>query len=313
MLPRLLLLALFSLPALADDAVLVTALRDPVDKSYRKMVKGMDLFEQMRALAPQASLRFKLLPRKRSTDMESVDLAIVANTFEQPIELGPDNTFVLPRNRAAFREDASVRPNRRKDTMTWRAEVRTPVLPEGTRRLGDLRLECLVGMESGLVSRYPSLFDRVIDLLEDPRSFCGRANAPYLFFAEKPLFSVTLVSGSRRETLSVERMYGQVGAKGVPADTLRHCDCEVLLDRTYVLPLGDRSWPDETLVQFEYMDTNRSITDGSTKADLLRSFGEGRKFRFDGGREVWAYRFDDTEFVVLLDAAGRVIKTRVRS
>ena len=313
MLPRLLLLAAFSLPALADDAVVVTAVRDPVDKSYRKMAKGMDLFAQMRALAPQASLRFKLLPRKRSTDMASIDLAIVANTFEEPIELREDNTFVLPRNRAAFREDASVRPNRKKDTMTWRADVRTPGLPEGTRRLGDLRLECLVGMESGLVSQYPSLFDRVIDLLEDPRSFCGRANAPYLFFAEKPLFGVTLVSGPRRQTLSVEQMYGQVGAKGVPADTLRHCDCEVLLERTYVLPLGDRSWPDDTLVSFEYMDTPAPPPQEATKTEVLKAFGEGRKFRFDGGREVWAYRFDDTEFVVLLDAAGRVLKTRVRS
>ncbi|MBF8279701.1 MAG: hypothetical protein HW385_1133, partial [candidate division NC10 bacterium] len=24
--------------------------------------------------------------------------------------------------------------------------------------------------------------------------------------------------------------------------------------RTYFLPLGDRSWPDDTLIEFEYMD-----------------------------------------------------------
>ena len=29
---------------------------------------------------------------------------------------------------------------------------------------------------------------------------------------------------------------------------------EVLLDRTYFLPLGDRSWPDDTLIVFEYME-----------------------------------------------------------
>ena len=33
-----------------------------------------------------------------------------------------------------------------------------------------------------------------------------------------------------------------------------YCDCEVLVDRTYVLPLGDLSWPDDTRVEFEYMD-----------------------------------------------------------
>jgi hypothetical protein len=34
----------------------------------------------------------------------------------------------------------------------------------------------------------------------------------------------------------------------------RYCDCEVLIDRTYFVPLGDASWPDDTLVKFEYMD-----------------------------------------------------------
>ncbi len=27
-----------------------------------------------------------------------------------------------------------------------------------------------------------------------------------------------------------------------------------LLDRTYFVPLGDPSWPDDALVEFEYMD-----------------------------------------------------------
>ena len=37
------------------------------------------------------------------------------------------------------------------------------------------------------------------------------------------------------------------------ANDLPYCDCEVLVDRTYFLPLGDPSWPDETRVEFEYM------------------------------------------------------------
>jgi hypothetical protein len=296
----------------ADDAVTVTALRNPVDKSYRKMVKGMDLFEEMRTLAPQATLRFKLLPRKRATDMEGIDLAIVGDSFELPVPLRADNTFVLERNRAALREDASVRPNRKADTMTWRADVRTPGLPPHTRRLGDLRLECLVGMESALVSRYPSVLDRIVDLLENPRAFCGRANVPYLFFAERALFSVTLSAGTRSETLSVEQLYGQVGRGRDPGGALSHCDCEILLERTYVLPLGDRSWPDDSLVHFEYVDTPARVADGSTKADVLKVFGEGKAFRFASGFEVRAYQFDGTEFVVLLDPTGRVAKTRLR-
>jgi len=37
-------------------------------------------------------------------------------------------------------------------------------------------------------------------------------------------------------------------------DMLDYCDCQVLLDRTYYAPIWDRSWPDDTLVSFEYMD-----------------------------------------------------------
>jgi hypothetical protein len=29
----------------------------------------------------------------------------------------------------------------------------------------------------------------------------------------------------------------------------------VLLDRTYYAPLADRSWPDDTLIVLEYMDS----------------------------------------------------------
>src|SRR5919206_2779683 len=122
------LAGLSSAAAAADDAVEVKGLRDPVDKSYRRMVSGMDLFQKMHALAPQATLRYKLLPRKRDTDMDGIELRVVADTFELPVALAPDQTFTLARDQKALKEDASVRPNRKADSMTWRAEIRTPGL-----------------------------------------------------------------------------------------------------------------------------------------------------------------------------------------
>ena len=53
---------------------MVTAVRDPVKKSYSKMLEGAELFEQRRELAPDAALRFKLLPRKPDTKMEGIRL-----------------------------------------------------------------------------------------------------------------------------------------------------------------------------------------------------------------------------------------------
>jgi hypothetical protein len=219
------------------------------------MVSGMELFQKRRHLAPQAELRFKLLPRNRQTKMEGVRLAIESDSVFAPLELSADNTFTLERNAAALKQNAAVMPNRKAGSMTWRAEIRTPGLPPDTRRLGDLRLECEVGMEAELISNTrPSLFGRIVDFIGQGPGYCRRAEPWYLFFADRPIFSVALVSGLRRQVLSVDSLYGGASRDPDWKSDLPYCDCEVLLDRTYFMPLGDPSWPDDTLVEFEYMD-----------------------------------------------------------
>jgi hypothetical protein len=236
-------------------AVTVTATRNPVDKSYRKMLKGMDLFEKMHGRAPQASLRFKLLPRQRDTRMEDIEVDIAGDSFTDRVPVAADKTFTLERNRKALDEDASVRPNRKAGSLTWRAEVRTPGLPPDTRRLGDLRLECHVGMEADLVSNLLPGFGQVANFLLRMTGFCDDREVRYLYFAERPLFAVTLASGTRREALPVGDLYAGVSQGALSTADLAYCDCQVLLDRTFYLPLGDASWPDDTLVEFEYMES----------------------------------------------------------
>ena len=306
-----------------DDAIVIKAVRDPVDKSYRKMVKGMDLFEEKRALAPNATLRYKLLPRKRDTDMRDILVQIVGDSVLIPVNVAADRTFTLPRDGKALRENATVRSDRKVDTMTWRADVRTPGLEPHVRRLGDLRLECLVGVEAGLISQYPSFIDRLVGLFSD---FCNQPDAaPYLFFAERPLLSVTLEAGGRRQVLSVGSLYAGIPHGRTPREIRQYCDCEVLLDRSYLLPLGDRSWPDDTLVRFEYMDARPAggpyaMFTGSSKQAVRAALGDGTVIRFDDGHEVWAYDFGPPqrprhareELVVLFSASGVVSNTRLR-
>lgn len=237
------------------DAVVVTATRDPVEKSYRKIIRGMDLFDaQKPLLAPRASLRFKLLPRLPGTKMEGITVQVVGDTFAEPVDVAADQTFALERIQQALEENATVMPNRKASSMTWRAEIRTPGLPPGTRRLGDLRLECLVGNEAGLISNKLPVFGMIANLFVGTFDYCNQEDTEYLFFAERALFGVTLVAGARREALPIDRLYaGASFDKNLQAE-LPYCDCQVLLDRTYFLPLGDRSWPDDTLVEYEYMD-----------------------------------------------------------
>jgi hypothetical protein len=243
-------------PALPTVTIVAKANRDPVEKSYRKMVRGMDLFDAERSLSPNGALRFKLLPRRLETDMKNIEMEVIGSTIAFPVALSLDNTFTLERNAKAFDENAQVIPNRKSQTMTWRSDIRTPGLPPNTRRLGDLRLECRVGMEAGLISNSSNLIGRIAQALTDTPAYCDRKSPLYLFFADQSLFSVALVRGSWREVLSIDKLYASASDDPNLKSDLPYCDCEVLIDRTYVLPLGDKSWPDDTLVEFDYMDGN---------------------------------------------------------
>src|SRR5438105_3942900 len=297
------------------DAVVIRALRHPVDKSYRKMVQGMDLFTAMHALAPKAELRYRVLPRERDADLQGVALAVLGDTVKQPVALAADGTFTLARDAKALAEDAVVSANRPAQTMTWRADIRTPGLPPHTRRLGDLRLECLVGMQAGLISQYPSLLGKLVGLFETPREYCSRREARYLFFAEQPVFGVALHDGDRREALPAARLYAGVLRGQTPQSERRYCDCQALLDRAYTLPLGDRSWPDDTLVELETMQAPAREDDplaGYTKAETIGALGEAKVLRFDSGYEVWAYEWSASDFIVLFAPDGRAAKSRLR-
>lgn len=235
------------------QTVIVKNTRDPVDKSYRKMVKGMDRFEREHALAPQATLRFRLLPRLPNADMTGITLRIAGDTVSQPVTIAPDNSFALTRNAQLLREDAAVLANRKTASMTWRASIMSPGVPEGKRRLGDLRLECKVGMDAGLVSNTSPMFSWLSDALTSTEAVCGQPEGNYVFFTERPLFSVTLRAGDRSEVLPFKMLYA---GGGKHPEELPYCDCQVLLDRSYYAPIWDASWPDDTLVEFEYMDEN---------------------------------------------------------
>ncbi len=240
--------------SLQSVTVSAKANRDPVEKSYRKMIRGMDLFEAERSLSPQGVLRFKLLPRRADTDMNSIEIEVIGSTESFGVPVLPDNSFTLARNQLALDENAQVIPNRKAQSMTWRSDIRTPGLPPDTRRLGDLRLECRVGMEAGLVSGSATFVGRMAQALINTPAYCDKKEPLYLFFADKPLFGVTLIDGPRRHVLPIDKLYAAASDDPKLADDLSDCDCEVLVDRTYFLPLGDRSWPDDTLVEFEYMD-----------------------------------------------------------
>lgn len=250
-------------------SVTISSTRNPVDKSYRAMVEGMKLFEKNRHLSPNGSLRYKLLPRDFDVEMSTIKLKVVGDTFSYLVPIAEDQTFTLDIQDQALKEDASVRPDRRADSMTWRVEIRTPGLASNERRLGDLRLECMVGIAAHLIS---TRGNNPIGSLPD--SFCkpdsGRSG--YFFFADKPIFNVVLRHQARSMNLPLSYLYAGLANSFFTGDQSEK-DSRAMLGRTYFLPLGDRSWPDETIVVFEYMEASDTEPRDNQRADQQISSG----------------------------------------
>ena len=125
-----------------EQAVKINGVKDPDWKSYKTMVKGLDVFEQFRALAPQALPKFQLIPRKAEITMEGVNLRLVVNEIAQPIPLAQDGTFTLPRDGTALQSNAELVINSQKSLYRWWPYVRSPQVKMNQRRLGDVRMEC---------------------------------------------------------------------------------------------------------------------------------------------------------------------------
>lgn len=233
-----LLTMLLSLPAMAADqatpSVSVTGTRDPDWKPYRNMLDGMNAFDAKHALAPQAELKFVLRPQQTNLTPDNLKLRIVGGDAAIEVPIAADYTFSLPRDEAAARDDADLRLNTKKGLFRWRPDIHTPGLPPGTRRLGDLRLECEVRWA---IDKFDTSF-LVRAYLAPLGGACHTSRSRVFYTASAPIVSATLVSGTRRERLPAERLDQD--------------------DRTsYAPPLYDESWPDDTLVELELQATDK--------------------------------------------------------
>jgi pimeloyl-ACP methyl ester carboxylesterase len=233
--------------ALPMEEVVVESLRHPEARSYARLVQGARIFDQYRQLAPRASLRFRVFPRKAGVDMHNLKVRIVSNSVSIPLELDDELRFELPIDQTAVKENADLIYNRRDGSLGWRTDVRTPGLPENARRLGDLRLECRVELMGAHVARG---FDP-LGLAGHLRDPCVSSQVTYHFIADKPIFNVTLISGTRSASLSTQKLYGNDWDPLL----MRFMDWPLLRDRVFVAPLRDETWPDETLLEFESMAT----------------------------------------------------------
>ncbi|SFD79508.1 hypothetical protein [Massilia yuzhufengensis] len=212
----------------APEQVQVSSIKDPALRPYRRMVRGLDAWDEKRALAPLASLRFELWTSDgHMARPDGLLLRIAGDKVDIALPVDADATFVLPRSQEAYADDADLVLNRKKDQIRWRPRVRTPGVPDNARRLGDLRLECEVA-QAVRKEEIPLLY-RAGAVAAG--GICNLPMVGYVYRAPKQLVSATVVSGERRMELALDG-----GGAG------------------FVAPLRDKSWDNDALVVYQFAD-----------------------------------------------------------
>ncbi|MGK5005119.1 hypothetical protein [Janthinobacterium sp. LB2P70] len=247
-LPVLAILALSHIAAHADtqadtpadaavdtsQSIHVSSIRNPELKSYRVMTAGLNAFDDHHAMAPKArEVRFQLIPGPGAPDnaMQDLSLRIAGNETSIVLSLAADGSFTLPRNAQAEREDADLVTNRRKDAYRWQASVRSDDVPPGMRRLGDLRLQCQVGIAIAK-KETPFWLRTLVATKLRTTDWCSAVELKMSTYSDPAIASATLLDGGRRVALQVKNG-----------------------GTSFLAPLGDTRYADDTLIELVYKDT----------------------------------------------------------
>jgi hypothetical protein len=224
---------LAALPAAHADepvpSVQVKGITDPEMRSYRHVVAGLDAFDAHRALAPHATLRFRMRqkngPSATAADGLQLRLASDDGSFQENVPVDAEGLLTVARNPAAYDADATFILNQKNGLYTGHPEVRTAGLPDNVRRLGDLRLECRVTIAI-FKEQIPFLAKATLNTLMLTSDWCGKKEFNYGALAPRPGVQAVLRDGARTRALEIHGW-------------------------DVMVPIGDTGWPDDALVQFD--------------------------------------------------------------
>jgi hypothetical protein len=235
-------------------------------KTLAQLLAAQHAFEEHRALAPQATLAFRLYARLDPADLDTLHLDWVAGDERRRVPLDDHHRFALDPAWSApgAPRDAVLQTNLPEGAVAWKVEVRTPGIGDDARRLGDLRLECEADMFHGNLQRGIRSPSAAIMAAEGELCLLDDAE---IYFAERPIFGVLLESGARRRRLPYRYVHVSDGTMALAG----LFDWPYALrDRSFYLPLEDRSWPDDTRVVFDYMDAPQEDLASSAAGEAAR-------------------------------------------
>jgi hypothetical protein len=218
--------------ARADEpvpSVQVKGITDPEMRSYRSIVAGLDAFDAHRALAPHATLRFRMRHAEGApaTARDGLRLRLASDdgSFQENVPIDAEGLLTVGRNQAAYDADATFILNQKNGLYTGHPEVRTAGLPDNVRRLGDLRLECRVTIAI-FKEQIPFLAKATLNTLMLTSDWCAKKEFNYGTLAPRSAVKAVLRDGDRMRTLETHGW-------------------------DVMVPIGDTGWPDDALVQFD--------------------------------------------------------------
>jgi len=214
------------------------------------LLRVLDVFEREKAsYAPRAELRVRVLARRDLADQPALELRHGA--VREPLALDALGRFAIPAGWRELPPDALVRSRLPAGRLAWAVDVRTPDLPEHTRRLGDLRLECRADLYGGALAR--GIKPPAFYALRAATDVCMSSQVTVGFFADQAVFAAQVSEGGRHAELPYRWMHGsQMGQSSLMFGLL---DWPFALrDRFVVLPPDKwKAWSHDALVELEPM------------------------------------------------------------
>jgi hypothetical protein len=197
----------------------------PSQIAYKNLMNAMDAYQENRAYAPKAPLRFIVQPLNPAEVLSGLTVAISGGTLNASLQVDKDGTFEAPNLEPAIAKNSLIVINRREGTILLKPYVNSFNAASDTRRLGDLRLECEItwAMEKDDLSIIERSALRLIGGL------CGSSQSKVTYRVIKKLQGANLVSGGRKLALPIDKTgYG------------------------FSPPVHDRSWPDDAIIELDF-------------------------------------------------------------
>jgi hypothetical protein len=208
----------------ADEEVVVEASKSPFSIDAKALRRAAASFDKHRSLAPEAPLRFRAIDR--APQAESLRVWIERGDAVEAVTPGDDGLLTLPP--AAFAEGARLRANRSDKALGLEPEILSPGTALGTRRFGDLRLQCRVALSLHL-DELP-LYLRAV--APPVGVICSSKHFGYYAYTDFRAGSVEIrgtAASGRASVTERKRFYGG----------------------GYAAPLGDRSIGDDAVIELK--------------------------------------------------------------